>query len=85
VVKYRRVEEPHILVGIVAAGAVAEKRKMLVSANGARLGPIYRVVAGGAAQIFIDEKLVTVPGNTLSVADGKLTASLSKSEVLALH
>ncbi len=67
------------------AAAVAEKGKMLVSANGSRLGAVYRVTAEGAAQIIIDGKLVTVPGNTISVADGKLTTSLTKSEVLKLH
>jgi hypothetical protein len=68
-----------------AVAAVAEKGKMLVSANGSRLGAVYRVAADGAAQIIIDGKLVTVPGNTLSIANGKLTTSLTKSEVIALH
>ena len=68
-----------------AAGAVAEKGKMLVTANGARLGTIYRVAADGAAQIIIDGKMVSVPASTLSNVDGKLTTSLTKSEVLALH
>jgi hypothetical protein len=67
------------------AAAVAEKGKMLVSANGARLAAVYRVGPDGAAQIIIDGKLVTVPANTLSKVDGKLTTSLTKSEVLALH
>jgi hypothetical protein len=67
------------------AAAVAEKGKMLISANGSRLGAVYRVAADGAAQIIIDGKLVTVPGNTLSMANGKLTTSLTKSEVIALH
>jgi hypothetical protein len=67
------------------ATAVAEKGKMLISANGARLGTVYRVGADGAAQIIIDGKMVAVPGNTLSAANGKLTTSLTKSEVLALH
>ena len=67
------------------AAAVAVKGKMLVSANGSRLGAVYRVTADGAAQIIIDGKLVTVPGNTISMADGKLTTSLTKSEVIALH
>jgi hypothetical protein len=69
-----------------ASGApvVAEKGKMLMSSNGARLGAIYKVV-DGAAQIIIDGKLVTVPANTLSNANGKITTSLSKSEVIALH
>lgn len=68
-----------------ATAAVAEKGKMLTSANGARLGAVYRVGPDGAAQIIIDGKLVTVPANTISVANGKLVTSLTKSEVLALR
>ncbi len=68
-----------------AAAPVAEKGKMLIAANGSRLAAVYRVGADGSAQIIIDGKLVTVPANTLSVVDGKLTTSLTKSEVLKLH
>jgi hypothetical protein len=64
---------------------IGSKGQMLVAANGARLGPVYRVGADGSAQIFIDGKLVTIPVATLSTANGKLTTSLSKSEVLALN
>jgi hypothetical protein len=65
--------------------AVGSKGQMLLAANGARLGPVYRVGADGSAQIFIDGKLVHIPGATLSAANGRLTTSLSKSEVLALN
>jgi hypothetical protein len=65
--------------------AVAEKGKMLVASNGARLGVVYRVESDGSAQMIIDGKLVTIPAATISSVDGKLTTSLSKSEVLALH
>ena len=68
-----------------ATAAVAEKGKMLVSSNGSRLGTVYRVGPDGAAQIIIDGKLVSVPASTLSNVDGKLTTSMSKSEILALH
>ena len=63
----------------------AEKGKIVVSSNGSRLGSVYRVGADGSAQIIIDGKLVTIPASTLSSVDGKLTTSLSKSEVLALR
>ena len=66
-------------------GAAGSKGKMLVAANGARLGPVYRVGADGSAQIFIDGKLVSIPVATLSEANGRWTTSLSKSEVLALQ
>ena len=68
-----------------AAPASAVKGSMLVSANGSRLAQVYRVNPDGSAQIIIDGKLVTVPAATLSMAGGKLTTSLTKSEVLALH
>ena len=68
-----------------ASASVAEKGKMLMAANGARLGAVYRVGPDGAAQIIIDGKMVAVPANTLSTVNGKLTTSLTKSEVLALH
>jgi hypothetical protein len=67
------------------SSAVAVKGEMVVAANGARLGPVYRTGADGSAQLIIDGKLVTVPASTLSSANGKLTTSLTKSEVLALH
>jgi hypothetical protein len=61
------------------------KGAMLVAANGTRLATVYRVGPDGSAQIILDGKMVTVPATTLSMAGGKLTTSLSKSEVLALH
>jgi len=67
------------------AAVASSKGKMLVTANGARLGPVYRVGADGAAQIFIDGRLVSIPVATLSSANGRLTTSLSKSEVLSLN
>jgi hypothetical protein len=67
-----------------AQNVVAEKGKMLVTSSGTRLGSVYRVGPDGSAQIIIDGKMVTVPASTLSNVDGKLTTSLSKSEVLAL-
>jgi hypothetical protein len=78
-------EAPSDAAPAATAAAVAEKGKMLTSANGARLGAVYRVGPDGAAQIIIDGKLVTVPANTISVANGKLVTSLTKSEVLALR
>jgi hypothetical protein len=61
------------------------KGSMLVAANGARLAPVYRVGADGSAQIILEGKMVTIPAAKLSMASGRLTTSLSKSEVLALH
>lgn len=71
--------------GTAAAPTSAVKGSMLISANGSRLAQVYRVGPDGSAQIIIDGKLVTVPAASLSISGGKLTTSLTKSEVLALH
>ena len=68
-----------------AAPVSAVKGSMLISANGSRLAQVYRVGPDGSAQIIIDGKLVTIPASSLSMSGGKLTTSLTKSEVLALH
>jgi len=67
-----------------STAVVTAKGQMVVAANGARLGPVYRVSADGSPQIIIDGKMVTIPAATLSNANGKLTTSLSKSEVTNL-
>jgi hypothetical protein len=68
-----------------AAPVSTVKGSMLISANGSRLAQVYRVGPDGSAQIIIDGKLVTIPASSLSMSGGKLTTSLTKSEVLALH
>ena len=71
---------------VIAQGeGVAAEGKMLVASNGARLGAVYRVTGDGSAQLIVDGKMVTVPASTLSVVDGTLTTSLSKTEVRKLR
>jgi hypothetical protein len=67
-----------------AASAVAAKGRVLVAADGARLGTVYRVGPDGSVQMILDGKMITVPASTLSSVDGRLVTSLSKHEVLAL-
>lgn len=63
----------------------ASKGKMLFAANGGRLGSVYRVTDDGSVQLILDGKMKTVPINTLSMQEGKLITSLSKSEVISLR
>ena len=65
--------------------AVASPGKMLVGADGARLGAVYRVSSDGSPQLIVNGKMVTVPAATLSMVDGELKTSLSKSEISKLH
>jgi hypothetical protein len=71
---------------VIAQGeGVATEGKMLVASNGARLGAVYRVTGDGSAQLIVDGKMVTVPASTLTVEDGTLKTSLSKTEVRKLR
>ena len=69
----------------LAQDAVASPGKMLVGADGARLGAVYRVSSDGSPQLIVNGKMVTVPAATLSMVDGELKTSLSKSEVSKLR
>jgi hypothetical protein len=69
----------------VAATSVVLKGQMLVSANGSRLGLVYRVNADGSPQIILDGRVITIPLATLSSENGKLVTSLSKNAVSDLH
>ena len=65
-----------------AASAVSVSAgKMLYAADGKRLGQVYRVTANGDIQLILSTRLVTVPASTLSDVDGKVTTSLSKSDL----
>ncbi len=56
--------------------------KALYNAKGSRIASVYRVTQAGAVQIILEGKLVTVPNDSLSQAEGKLVTSLTKSELL---
>lgn len=56
--------------------------KTLFGANGSRIAAVYRVDAQGRVQIILDGKLINVPASTLSDVDGKVTTSMTKSELL---
>ena len=66
-------------------GVLAAPGKLVVTSTGARLGAVHRVTDDGSAQLIIEGKMVTIPASTLSLADGKLTTSLSKADVRKLH
>jgi hypothetical protein len=65
-----------------AAGATATVGKMLYGPDGQRIGSVYRANSNGDAQLIINSRLVTVPAATLSLANGKLATSLTKSEIV---
>lgn len=68
-----------------AVNATEYKGKMLYGPAGERLAAVYRVSPDGAAHIILNGQLVGVPASTLTAANGKLSTSLSKREILTSH
>lgn len=66
-----------------ASAMTAAKGHMLVTADGERLAPVYRVASDGL-QIIYEGRMVTVPTATISFVSGKPITSLSKRDVIAL-
>ena len=70
---------------VAATSAVEIKRgDMLYTADGKRLGNIYRVSETGDAQVIYRSKMITVAASTLTSSEGKLTTSLTLDEVRKL-
>lgn len=64
------------------AKPVVAKRGATIFDNGAtRIGTVLAVRDSGAVVINYRSARITVPAETLSIVDGKLTTSLSRAEV----
>lgn len=63
------------------AAVAVNAGKMLYASNGQRIAAIYRVTTEGNPQVILNGKLVTVPASSLSDVNGKVTTSLTKSEL----
>jgi hypothetical protein len=71
---------------VAASPALAETQsatagKPLFSADGKRVGAVYKVASDGSLQLIVNGKMVVVPAGTVTVADGKITTSLTKKEL----
>jgi hypothetical protein len=64
-----------------AAPVVAHQGDMLRDANNIRLSAIDTVNRDGSVGIIYNGRVVTVPGSSLSLANGKLVTSLTKAQV----
>lgn len=62
--------------------ASAYEGEMIYDGNGRRIGAVYSVTPDGAPQVIISGKLYTIPSDSLSVADGKLSTSMTKKEIV---
>lgn len=58
------------------------KGEIISTADGQRLGRVYKTFADGGAAVIVRHKMVVIPAQTLSRAEGKLTTSLSYREAM---
>lgn len=82
------------LAAAVAVPAHAEvptiaRNARIVSADGAVLGNVDRVLASGdklnGVQLIFGSKMIVIPGETISVDEAGVKTSLTKKEVRALR
>jgi hypothetical protein len=65
----------------VDSRAVSEG-EIISTADGQRLGRVYKTFADGGAAVIVRHKMVVIPAQTLSRTEGKLTTSLSYREAM---
>jgi hypothetical protein len=56
--------------------------KMIYGTKGERLAPVYHVNSDGSVQLIMEGRLLTIPGTALTSVNGKVTSTLTKSEIL---
>jgi hypothetical protein len=62
----------------------AKEGTLLYSQDGRRLGTVYKVGEDGSVKLIFNNKLVVIPASTLADAKGKLTTTLTKTDVYGL-
>lgn len=64
-----------------ASSVTPKAGKMLYASDGRRVASIYRINPEGNPQVILNSQLITVPASTLSDVEGKITTSLTKSQL----
>lgn len=62
----------------------AKEGALLYSEDGRRLGTVYKVGEDGSVKLIFNNKVVLIPASSLSEAKGKLTTTLTKTDVYGL-
>lgn len=75
--------DPSVAIAASAQTAKVDVRagRMIYGANGQRIASAYRVTDNGTVQVILNAKLVSIPAETLSEVNGKITTSLTKAEL----
>ena len=74
-------DESETPVGQASPSVQIKVGRLLHTASGAPIQPVYKITAAGEPQIIIDGKMVTVPAATLSMSGKKLVTTLTVPEL----
>ena len=64
------------------AAMTVEVGKPIYSADGQKLGAVYKVGKDGAPQVIISGKLVTLPAASVSMDGNRIVTTLSKKDIV---
>ena len=64
------------------ATATAEVGRAIYSADGKKLGAVYKVAKDGAPQVIISGKLVTVPAASVSLSGERIVTTLTRKDIM---
>lgn len=67
------------------ASVVPERRELMLSADGARVGNVRSLNADGSPNVIFNQRFLAIPLNTLSRTDGRLVTSLTHRELMRLE
>ena len=88
---YRTIASAMLMVSAsaMASGLTIPRNARIVSGDGATLGRVDRVLTASDAvtgvQLIVGDKMVVIPGDTLSVEGDLVKTSLTRKEVRALR
>jgi hypothetical protein len=68
----------------VALDRAPKEGEILRDTSARIVGKVYKVQASGSVLAIVNRETVRIPASTLSIVDGKLVTTLSKSEALKL-
>ena len=63
---------------------VVERRELILSADGARVGNVMSLNEDGSPRVIFNQKVLTIPASTLSRADGRLVTSLTHRDLMRM-
>ncbi len=67
-----------------ALSRTPKEGEVLRDSNARIVGKVFKVQPSGSVLAIVNRETVRIPANTLSIVDGKLVTTLTKSEALKL-